>query len=64
MEKIVRYFNSFEDSDLADYQAYATMTAEKRLEIAIHLRWMCFDEESEAAQRLARVYRFTSLSEG
>ena len=59
MDKIVRIFHSFEESEKADQEYYLSLSPEERLEILFELieRY----QSNEAQQRLERVYRVVKL---
>ena len=59
MEKVVRIFHSFEESEKADKEYYLSLTPEERLEILFELidRY----QPHETQPRLERVYRVVKL---
>lgn len=61
MEKIVRKFNSFEESDQADRRYYASLDPQERLDILLSLLMKGRAGQDEAGKGLKRVYRITEL---
>ena len=55
-------FNSFDEADRADDAYYASLTAEKRLDVLLSLVAAHRESTGEAATRLERVYRVVELS--
>ena len=65
MEKAVRIFDSFAESDEADKAYYHSLSPKERLDILLELNRRCWDEaDAETGPRLARVYRIIELSPG
>jgi hypothetical protein len=62
MEKEIRIFRSFEESERADREYYRSLTGAQRVDILLDLvnRW----NGDEAAKGFGRVYRITNLAEG
>ncbi len=63
MEKVVKIFKSFEESDRADKAYYHSLTPQQRLEILWELnsRWPTSGDD-KPSERLERVYRIIKLS--
>lgn len=63
VEKVVKIFKSFEESDRADRAYYQGLTPQQRLEILCELnsRWpeSGGDERSEGLARVYRIIKFT-----
>ena len=63
MEKVVKVFRSFEESDRADREYYRNLTPHQRLEILWELnRGWPTDGNEDAPERLERVCRIIKLS--
>ncbi len=63
MEKVVRIFKSFEESDRGDRDHYRKLTPEQRLGILCELNLQSPGRaENATSERLARVYRIIKFS--
>lgn len=63
MDKFVRRFSSFAESDEVDRQYYLSLTPAQRLDILLELNARYAKQWPESEQRLARVYRIRKLGE-
>ncbi len=62
MEKVVKKFKSFEESDQADKEYYLRLTPQERLQILFELNLrQQGTSHDKPADRLARVYRIIEL---
>lgn len=59
MEKVIQFFDTFEEADKADKEYYRTLTPEERIEIGLELMKPYY----EAHPRLERIYRTFELGE-
>jgi hypothetical protein len=64
MEKELRRFNSFAESDEADRRYYRSLTPEARVEILLEIIARHQESQGEAAEGLARVHRVVELEAG
>ena len=62
MEKVIRVFASFSESDEADASADASMTPEERIRVTLELRDLLHPDAAQ--QGFARVLRVTQLERG
>jgi len=62
MERRVRVFRSFEESERADDDFYASLTPQQRVDLLLELVAAWREESGDAAQGLARVHRIAELS--
>jgi hypothetical protein len=63
MDKVVKRFSSFRESDEADRQYYQSLTPVQRLDILLELNARYRDLWHDAPQGLERVYRIVQLGE-
>ncbi len=61
MKKVVRRFDSFEESDRADRRYYASLGPRGRLDVLLDLLSAERAGEDEASKGFARVYRVIEL---
>jgi hypothetical protein len=59
MDKTFKSFDSFEDAEKADFDFYAALSGEERLQLALEIMAASY----AAHPRLERVYRVVELSE-
>lgn len=59
MEKVVRVFHSFKESEKADRAYYLSLSPQERLEILFELIDRCHPHETQS--RFERVYRVVKL---
>lgn len=62
MKKVVRRFDSFEESDRADRSYYARLDPQERLEILLDLLLRRRAEQDEATEGFVRAYRVVELA--
>ena len=64
MKKVVRVFESFAQSDEANRAYYLGLSPRERLDILLELIARHRDDQDEAPEGFARVYRIIKLGEG
>jgi hypothetical protein len=64
VEREVRKFSSFAESDAADRLYYRSLTPEARVDILLEIIASHLESQGEAAEGFARVHRIIELGEG
>jgi hypothetical protein len=61
MPRDARVFDAFSEAEKADRAQYAAMSPDERLALVLELAYRHREDQSEAAEGLARVYRVDEL---
>lgn len=63
MNRTVRKFSSFRESERADRDYYLSLTPQQRIDILLELVARYREEHDEASEGFRRVYRIVKLGE-
>lgn len=63
MERVLRTFDQFADAEEADWQFYASLSPQERLDMLLEIIAQTLGSSGQTGKGLERVYRVIELSE-